>query len=45
MNAPERHIIMLPQSIEAEQCVIGALLLTCESAWDSVADILTDADF
>jgi replicative DNA helicase len=33
-----------PHSIEAEQSVLGGLMLTPE-AWDRVADKLTDADF
>ena len=33
-----------PHSIEAEQSVLGGLMLTQE-AWDKVADKLTDADF
>lgn len=33
-----------PQSAEAEQAVLGALLLD-NAAWDRVGDMLTDADF
>ncbi|HRP28092.1 MAG TPA: replicative DNA helicase [Burkholderiaceae bacterium] len=33
-----------PQSIEAEQSVLGGLLLD-NSAWDRAADLLTDSDF
>jgi replicative DNA helicase len=33
-----------PQSIEAEQSVLGGLLLD-NSAWDRAADLLTDTDF
>jgi replicative DNA helicase len=33
-----------PQSIEAEQSVIGGLMLD-NSAWDRAADLLTDSDF
>lgn len=33
-----------PHSIEAEQSLIGGLLLD-NSAWDRIADIVTDADF
>ncbi len=33
-----------PQSIEAEQSVLGGLLLD-NTAWDRLGDILTDADF
>lgn len=34
----------LPHSVEAEQSVIGALLLD-NAAWDAAADLLTGADF
>ena len=33
-----------PHSIEAEQSVLGGLLLD-NSAWDRVGDLLTDSDF
>lgn len=33
-----------PHSQEAEQCVLGSLLID-NSAWDRVADLLTEADF
>src|SRR3712207_6559560 len=33
-----------PQSIEAEQSVLGGLLLD-NAAWDKIADILGEADF
>src|SRR3954451_12480195 len=33
-----------PHSIEAEQSVLGGLLLD-NSAWDRAADLLTDSDF
>src|SRR3989442_15679653 len=33
-----------PQSIEAEQSVLGGLLLD-NSAWDRISDILGEADF
>ena len=33
-----------PQSIEAEQSVLGGLLLD-NSAWDRAGDLLTDSDF
>jgi replicative DNA helicase len=33
-----------PQSIEAEQSVLGGLLLD-NTAWDRIADVVTDADF
>jgi replicative DNA helicase len=40
----EAHLRVPPQSIEAESCVLGALLLD-SSAWDRVGDLLTEADF
>jgi replicative DNA helicase len=33
-----------PHSLEAEQAVLGGLLLSSR-AWDTVADIITDKDF
>jgi replicative DNA helicase len=33
-----------PQSIEAEQSVLGGLLLD-NAAWDKVADLVTEQDF
>src|SRR3954471_17538765 len=33
-----------PQSIEAEQSVLGGLLLD-NGAWDKIADIVSEADF
>src|SRR3972149_8468357 len=33
-----------PQSIEAEQSVLGGLLLD-NSAWDRIADLITEQDF
>jgi replicative DNA helicase len=44
---PDGRVEMLrvpPQSVEAEQAVLGGLLLRAE-AWPLVADLLTDADF
>lgn len=43
----ERKVAQLrtpPQSIEAESCVLGGLLLD-NGAWDRVGDLLTDGDF
>lgn len=34
-----------PSSIEAEQAVLGGLMLSPDLAWEKVADILTDCDF
>ncbi|MCL4112375.1 UNVERIFIED_CONTAM: hypothetical protein GTU68_007213 [Idotea baltica] len=38
------HLKVPPHSIEAEQSVLGGLLLE-NSAWDKVADIITEHDF
>lgn len=38
-------IFIPPHSIEAEQSVLGGLLMGGNLAWDRIADILTDADF
>lgn len=43
MSAPN-EFVMPPQAIEAEQSVLGGLLLDAR-AWDRVADVLTDVDF
>lgn len=42
MNAPGIHFP--PQSIEAEQSVLGGLLLD-NSAWECIASLVSDADF
>ncbi len=39
-----RDLPMPAQNIEAEQAVLGSLLLSPDS-WDLIADIITDADF
>ncbi|MCX7146201.1 MAG: replicative DNA helicase, partial [Sulfuritalea sp.] len=46
MNAPAQRneITLPPHSIEAEQSLLGGLLLDFR-AWDRVADLLTEADF
>jgi len=42
---PEGELMRLPpHSVEAEQAVLGALLLDAQ-AWDSVADVVTSEDF
>lgn len=33
-----------PHSMEAEQCVIGSMLIDPES-WDKVTELVTDSDF
>jgi replicative DNA helicase len=38
------RIKMLPHSLEAEQSVLGGLLLSAD-AWDAVAEAVTDTDF
>jgi len=43
MNAPN-ELLNPPQSVDAEQSVLGGLLMNAR-AWDRVVDILTDADF
>ncbi len=45
--APDRAVANLklpPQSLEAEQSVLGALMLE-DTAWDKAAEIVTEADF
>lgn len=42
MNAPD--LMLPPHSVEAEQSVIGGLILDSR-AWDRVADIVTEGDF
>jgi len=44
MNAPE-YLIMPPHSIEAEQSVIGAILLEGDKALDRIEGVITEADF
>jgi len=39
-----KHLKVVPHSQEAEQSVLGALMLV-PSAWDNIAGILTDKDF
>lgn len=43
MNAP-RELCLPPHSIEAEQSVLGALLIN-NSAWERIADLVGEADF
>ncbi|MDP2825133.1 MAG: replicative DNA helicase [Sulfuritalea sp.] len=46
MNAVESFGVKLPpHSIEAEHSVIGGLLVAGESAWDRVADVVSESDF
>ncbi len=43
MNAP--NIRLPPHAVESEQSILGGLIIGGESAWDRVADIVTEADF
>ena len=38
------HLKMPPNSVEAEQSLIGGLMLN-KAAWDKVADVVTESDF
>jgi replicative DNA helicase len=42
--AAEQHIKVPPNSIEAEQSLIGGLMLDAQ-AWDKIADVVTAEDF
>ncbi|MQY52114.1 replicative DNA helicase [Rhodocyclus tenuis] len=44
MNAPAKQLRLPPHSIDAEQSVLGGLLLD-NSAWDRIADLLSEGDF
>lgn len=44
MNAPET-LFLPPHSVEAEQSLIGGLLIGGEPAWDAVVDRVREADF
>ncbi|MBL1278005.1 MAG: replicative DNA helicase [Ectothiorhodospiraceae bacterium] len=44
MDAATEALKMAPQSIEAEQSVLGGLMLD-NAAWDKVADLITEEDF
>ncbi len=43
-NNSIKHLKVPPHSIEAEQSVLGGLLLE-NSAWDKIADVVTEHDF
>ncbi len=43
MNAPELRLP--PHSVEAEQSLIGGLLIPGADGWDRIADVVTAADF
>lgn len=38
------NVLLPPQSVDAEQCVLGGLLIDNE-AWTSMGDVLTEGDF
>ena len=44
MDSDEQRLKMPPNSVEAEQSLIGGLMLDIE-AWDKVADLIVDSDF
>lgn len=44
MNAPQ-DVFTPPHSVEAEQSVLGALLVGGVEAWDRVSDTIAEADF
>jgi replicative DNA helicase len=44
MNAQVESLRLPPHSVEAEQAVLGSLLLV-NTAWDRVGDLLVEADF
>lgn len=44
MNAPDIQLRLPPHSTEAEQAVLGGLLLE-PRAWDRIADVVAEADF
>lgn len=46
-NAPDFSALdrLPPQSIEAEQSLLGALMFGGDQAWDRVADVIVEADF
>ena len=43
-EAPEPGLVVPPHSVEAEQAVIGGLLIDTQ-AWDQVGDLITAEDF
>ena len=45
MNAHDYESILPPHSVEAEQELLGGLLLGGERTWDDVAGIVTESDF
>lgn len=45
MNQPHDAIMLPPHSVEAEQSVIGAILLAGHDALDRIEGVITEADF
>lgn len=45
MDSRVEHLRVPPHSVDAEQSVLGGLLLAGDRAWWAVADVLTEADF
>jgi replicative DNA helicase len=43
-DAAEQRLKVPPYSVEAEQSLLGGLMLD-RSAWDKVADIVVESDF
>jgi replicative DNA helicase len=43
MNAPELRLP--PHAVESEQAILGGLIIGGETAWDRVADVVTESDF
>ena len=44
MNSP-MEIRLPPMAIESEQSLLGGLIIGGETAWDRIADVVTEADF
>ena len=44
LSASELRLTVPPNSIEAEQSVLGGIMLDNE-AWDKIADLIVDSDF
>jgi replicative DNA helicase len=43
MNAPELRLP--PHAVESEQSVLGGLIVGGETAWDRIADVVSESDF
>lgn len=44
MNAP-MEIRLPPHSVDSEQSILGGLLVAGETAWDRIADLISETDF